>query len=135
MLQSARHKLHLVLEPSQVCPLLPVAYLPLATPQTPAAAPAAAALCPVSLLSAWLPSQEDPRGLSPAVTWAWYFFLLPLDKGEPAHGTHSTDTCTSSYVYTECTGMQKYTHAHKHAKKNTSTYVHPHKHALQTFKL
>ena len=67
MLQSAGHKLHLVLEPSQVCPLLPVAYPPLATPQIPAALPPAAALRPVSLLSAWLPGQEDTWGLSPAV--------------------------------------------------------------------
>lgn len=81
MLQSARHKLHLVLEPSQVCPLLPVAYLPLAAPQTPAAPPPAAAARPVSLLSAWLPGQEDPWGLSSAAAWVWYFFLLPLDKG------------------------------------------------------
>lgn len=109
MLQSARHKLHLVLEPSQVCPLLPVAYLPLAAPQTPAAPPPAAAVRPLSLLSAWLPGQEDPRGLSPAACWAWYFFLLPLDKGWPARGTYSTDTHTSSYVNTVHTHTEVHT--------------------------
>lgn len=104
LLQPARHELPLVLEPSQVCPLLLVAHISPAAPQTAAARAAAPPPRPFPLLCAWLPSQEDPWGLSPASSWVWYSSLLPLDLGLvslAAYRTH-THVCT---VHTQLTQL------------------------------
>lgn len=91
LLQPAKHKLHLVLEPSRVCPPLPVARTLQQAPHTAAAPPPRS----LRLLCAWLPGQEGPGGLSLESCRLQDASLLPLDFGPmslAACGAHMCGT-------------------------------------------
>lgn len=112
LLQAARHELHLVLEPSHICPLLPVAHVPPAAPQTapvPAAAPPPR---PLPLLCAWLPGQEDPGGLSLLA-----LVLLASSSGPRAESLAACET-----------------HAHTSTRTHTRTQVHAHMQQLASWR-